>query len=98
MIQKSNEELYEYVYVKAAEIGLDIMSPRKNHGGHIAIKFNKAFKSKLTSIMEDNNIIVDYRDFNETEFVMRAGLIAMYNDKEDCDAFVSAFIQFAKTV
>ncbi len=48
--------------------------------------------------MEDNNIIVDYRDFNETEFVMRAGFIAMYNDKEDCDAFVSALIQFVKKV
>jgi len=48
--------------------------------------------------MEDNNIIVDYRDFNDTEFVVRAGFIAMYNDKEDCDAFVRALIKFAKTV
>jgi kynureninase len=76
--------------VKAAEMGLDIMSPREKHGGHFAIKFNKSVKPKLTKIMEESNIIVDYRDFNETEFVMRAGFIAMYNDKSDCDSFIHA--------
>ena len=49
-------------------------------------------------MMEENNIIVDYRDFNETEFVMRAGFIAMYNDKSDCDAFIHTLYQFIKTI
>jgi len=64
------------------------MSPRLDHGGHIAIKFDKAYKDRLIKLMEDKNIIVDYRDCNEKEFVVRAGLIAMYNDKNDCDSFI----------
>ncbi len=66
MVQKCNAELYEYVYSNVADMKLVIMSPRENHGGHIAIKFDKTLKSKLTKLMDDNNIIVDYRDFNET--------------------------------
>jgi selenocysteine lyase/cysteine desulfurase len=48
--------------------------------------------------MEDKNIIVDYRDCNEKEFVVRAGLIAMYNDKNDCDAFIEALAEFKRSL
>ncbi len=98
MVQKCNAELYEYVYSNVAEMKLDIMSPRENHGGHFAIKFDKTLKSKLIKLMDDNNIIVDYRDFNETSFVVRAGFIAMYNDKSDCDAFLDTLHQFIDSI
>ena len=48
--------------------------------------------------MEEKNIIVDFRDCIEKEFVVRAGLIAMYNDKNDCDAFIETLAEFKRSL
>jgi len=42
-------------------------------------------------IMDERCIIVDFRDLNDEKTTVRAGLIAMYNDRADADALIAAF-------
>lgn len=91
-IIEKNTELYNYVYDKLLSAGADIISPREegHHGGHMAVRFSKAIKDEVVKHMDARNIIPDYRDINESFFVVRASFIAMYNDHADCEAFIQA--------
>ena len=53
----------------------------------------KSIKQQVMKIMDDRCIIVDFRDLNDEKTTVRAGLIAMYNDKADADALIAAFAE-----
>ena len=92
-IMEKNGDLYDYVYERLTDLKIEILSPKERgqHGGHISVVFNKSLKAKIMKLMDDRFLIVDFRDLNDSKFTVRAGLIAMYTDKADADAFVDTF-------
>jgi kynureninase len=94
-IMRKNAELYDYVYESLEAMHFKILSPKGfgNHGGAISIILDKKIKQQVMRIMDERCIIVDFRDLNEEKTTVRAGLIAMYNDRADADALIAAFAE-----